>query len=117
MKGWNKVRGSKCFPSLYHKYLPSANENLNKMEHVLDFPHFQRHKNIIVSAFGQRAYDNHRDAIKANVAQMKAANIPVRPSEGRWGDFAPPRVASGETTFVQTPGQIAGLTMKFGNRF
>src|SRR5215472_10428679 len=98
MKGWNKVRGSKCFPSLYHKYLPTADVNLNKMEHVLDFPDFQRHKNIIVSAFGQHAYDNHRDAIKANVAQMKAANIPVRLSTGRHRDFDPPLSASGQTT-------------------
>src|SRR5215472_17074333 len=119
MEQWNKVRGFKCFPRLYHKYLSTANENLSKMEPVLDLPELRRHKQIIISAFGQQAYDdiNQRNAIKANIAQMKAANIPVRPARGGRGDFDPPRSASGQTKFVRTRGRMVASTVQFANRF
>ena len=99
-------------------HLPTVNQNLDKMEHVLNNSDDQNHKALIVAAFGQRAYDNHREAIKANVAAIKAADIPTRLSPGTNDVFREKPPAHGNTKWIEgLPNQWHSDSIQFGRKF
>jgi len=89
------------------------------MQQVLNDPEDDKHKALIVAAFGQKAWENDRDTIKENVNNIKAANIRTRVAKGKRTVFrkAGGR-ATGNTKWVkQGSGEWRPDSMQFGNEF
>jgi hypothetical protein len=101
---------------IFEEGLAKANENLAKTKAVMDNPKDKDNKKLIVSAFGQKAYSNDLDEIKANVNKIADANLRTRLATQKKGDFKDPK-AIGITNWVEKNGVFEPNSVGFGKEF
>ena len=78
-----------------------------------------KNKDIIVSAFGQHAYDNHLKEITDNVEKIDNTKMKVRLATGSSGIFKDPST-SASTNWIKdssAPGGYKGKSVSFGKPF
>lgn len=117
-QGWPKVRSLVRHFSLvaHYKYTRTANEHLDKTKAVLDDHENSDNKKLIISAFGQKAYANDIDEIKANVNKISDANMRTRLPTQKKGVFED-KSSIGVTNWVHEGGQFRPDSVGFGKKF
>jgi hypothetical protein len=101
---------------IFEEGLAKANENLAKTKAVMENPTDKDNKKLIVSAFGQKAYGNDLDEIKANVNKIADANMRTRLPTQKKGDFKDRRTI-GVTNWVHEDGEFKPNSLGFGKKF